>query len=194
MLFTAAAIIGDEFTKDDYEEKLKKARAKINAKRAKKRAQERARRDSRYPERIIARQEREARKKDKALHPEKYQEQSREKSRAYYYKNREKILAKAKADYVKNPQKYREYARTFKARHPEKYQRKQHDKDWSLIMKTESEFSHITVHQLAEITSKTIQTIYRWRVKCGLPRNADKTFDLRVFFLWYEEFILKKRR
>lgn len=191
MLLKAMDIIQDEFTKgSDHEEKLEKIRAKKKDRRAK----ERERFYERNPEKLKARQEREAKKKDKALHPEKYKKQIREKQRAHYAANREKILAKAKTDYAQNPEKYRAYRRTFEAKHPEKYQGKQRDKEWSLIMKTESEFSHITTSQLVEITGKSIHTIYNWRTKCGLPRNIDKTFDLRIFFLWYEQFIRKKRR
>lgn len=110
MLLKALDIIKDELIKDDHEEKLEKARAKENARRAK----DGARRDAWHPEKLIARQEREARRKDKALHPEKYLAQAREYSLAYYYKNREKILAKAKADYAKNPEKYHAYQRKHK--------------------------------------------------------------------------------
>jgi len=50
----------------------------------------------------------------------------------------------------------------------------------------------VTTNQLAELTGKSIRTIHNWRTKCGLPRNIDKTFDLRIFVLWYEGFLLKK--
>lgn len=50
----------------------------------------------------------------------------------------------------------------------------------------------VTTDQLAKLTRKSIRTIYNWHTKSGLPRNVDKTFDLRTFFLWYEEFLLKK--
>jgi len=52
--------------------------------------------------------------------------------------------------------------------------------------------SHITILQLTEITNKSRQTIHEWFTKFGLPRNADKTFDLSIFLVWYEEFLLKK--
>jgi len=50
----------------------------------------------------------------------------------------------------------------------------------------------VTTDQLAKLTGKSIRTLHNWRTKYDLPRNADKTFDLRAFFLWYEEFLLKK--
>jgi len=52
--------------------------------------------------------------------------------------------------------------------------------------------SHITILQLTELTGKVRQTIHEWFTKFGLPRNADKTFDLSIFLAWYEEFLLKK--
>lgn len=50
----------------------------------------------------------------------------------------------------------------------------------------------ITTDQLAQLTKKSIQTIYNWINKFNLPRNANKTFDLSTFFSWYEELLLKK--
>lgn len=50
----------------------------------------------------------------------------------------------------------------------------------------------ITTDQLAQLTKKSIQTIYNWINKFNLPRNANKTFDLSIFIAWYEEFLLKK--
>ncbi len=50
----------------------------------------------------------------------------------------------------------------------------------------------ITTDQLAQLTKKSIQTIYNWINKSNLPRQANKTFDLGTFFSWYEEFLLKK--
>lgn len=52
--------------------------------------------------------------------------------------------------------------------------------------------SRITILQLTELTVKARQTIHEWYTKFGLPRNADKTFDLGIFLAWYEEFLLKK--
>ena len=52
--------------------------------------------------------------------------------------------------------------------------------------------SGLTIFQLTEITGKSRQTINEWHTKCGLSRNADKTFDLDVFIAWFEEFLLKK--
>ena len=50
----------------------------------------------------------------------------------------------------------------------------------------------ITTEQLAQLTKKSIQTIYNWIKKFNLPRQANKTFDLGTFFSWFEEFLLKK--
>lgn len=52
--------------------------------------------------------------------------------------------------------------------------------------------ARITVLQLTELTGKARQRIHEWYTKFGLPRNADKTFDLGIFLAWYEEFLLKK--
>lgn len=52
--------------------------------------------------------------------------------------------------------------------------------------------SHITISQLTELTGKARQRIHEWHTKFGLPRNADKTFDMGIFLAWYEEFLLKK--
>jgi len=55
-----------------------------------------------------------------------------------------------------------------------------------------SDLSHITTIQLTEITGKARQRIHEWVTKFGLPRNDDKTFDLGIFFAWYEGFLLKR--
>lgn len=52
--------------------------------------------------------------------------------------------------------------------------------------------SHITTLQLTELIGKTRKTIHEWVTKFGLPRNADKTFDLSIFFAWFEEYLLKR--
>ena len=52
--------------------------------------------------------------------------------------------------------------------------------------------SRITKLQLVEITGKTPQTINNWLNKLGLPRNADKTFDMGMVWAWFEDFLLKK--
>ncbi|MBA7476234.1 hypothetical protein ES707_11616 [subsurface metagenome] len=52
--------------------------------------------------------------------------------------------------------------------------------------------SHITTLQLTELIGKTRKTIHEWHTKFGLPRNSDKTFDLSIFFAWFEEYLLKK--
>jgi len=54
------------------------------------------------------------------------------------------------------------------------------------------DLTRVTSKQLTELTGKTDQTIYNWRTKYGLTRNADKTFDLHIFFPWLEEFVLQK--
>ncbi len=56
----------------------------------------------------------------------------------------------------------------------------------------EFDVSHITTLQLKELIGKTRQTIHDWHTKYGLPRNADKTYDLSIFFSWYEDFLLRK--
>jgi len=61
------------------------------------------------------------------------------------------------------------------------------EKEWP-----ETDLSRITKIQLVEITGKTPQTINNWLNKYGLPRNADKTFDVGVVWAWNEEFLLKK--
>jgi len=55
-----------------------------------------------------------------------------------------------------------------------------------------SDLSRITILQLTEITGRTRQTIHDWFTKFGMPRNADKTFDLSIFLAWFEEFLLGK--
>lgn len=56
----------------------------------------------------------------------------------------------------------------------------------------EFDVSHITTLQLTELIGKTRMTIHDWYTKYGLPRNADKTYDLSIFFSWYEDFLLRK--
>jgi len=52
--------------------------------------------------------------------------------------------------------------------------------------------SRITILQLTELTGKSRQSIHEWYTKFGLSRNADKTFDLSIFFSWHEDFLLKR--
>jgi len=52
--------------------------------------------------------------------------------------------------------------------------------------------SRITIIQLIELTGKHRTTIHEWHTKFGLPRNADKTFDLGIFFSWHEDFLRKR--
>jgi len=54
------------------------------------------------------------------------------------------------------------------------------------------DLSRITILQLTELIGKTRKTIHEWHTKFGLPRNADKTFDLSIFFAWFEEYLLKR--
>lgn len=50
----------------------------------------------------------------------------------------------------------------------------------------------VKTNQLAELLGKTSRTVYNWYTKFGLPRNEDKTFDLKTFLFWYEGFLIKK--
>ena len=54
------------------------------------------------------------------------------------------------------------------------------------------DFSHLTTQQMVELTGKARQTFHEWVTKRGLPRNGDKTFDLKAFLAWYEEFLPRK--
>jgi len=45
----------------------------------------------------------------------------------------------------------------------------------------------VTINQLVEITGVSRQTIHRWVIRGGLPRNESKTFDLKAFFKWYKK-------
>jgi len=55
-----------------------------------------------------------------------------------------------------------------------------------------TDLNHITTAQLIELTAKSRQTVHDWVSKFSLPRNADKTFDLNEFFLWFERHTLAK--
>lgn len=51
----------------------------------------------------------------------------------------------------------------------------------------------LSLAQLMEITGKTRQTIYEWlSPRNGCPRNADRSFDLRSFLAWFEQFVARK--
>lgn len=56
----------------------------------------------------------------------------------------------------------------------------------------EFDASHMTTLQLTELIGKTRKTIHEWVTKYGLPRNTDKTFDLSIFFSWFEDYLLKR--
>jgi len=60
------------------------------------------------------------------------------------------------------------------------------------IGRPRADLHHLTIGQMVELTGKTRQTIHDWVTKHGLGRNADKTFDLKVFVQWLEEFAVKK--
>lgn len=50
-----------------------------------------------------------------------------------------------------------------------------------------ADLSHITSKQMQDITGKTRQTVENdWPKKFGLSRNSDGTFNLAVFFPWFE--------
>lgn len=54
------------------------------------------------------------------------------------------------------------------------------------------DFRHLPIAVMVEMTGKTRQTIHDWTTKHGLPRNADKTYDLAEFLRWFESFTIKK--
>ncbi len=63
---------------------------------------------------------------------------------------------------------------------------------WDEKERPEFDPDRITISQLIEITGKNRKTIYDWHTKFGLPRNADRTFDMDVFIPWFEGFLIKK--
>jgi len=58
-------------------------------------------------------------------------------------------------------------------------------------IQTQKDYRNITFNQLVEITGKTRRCIYDWLRK-GLPRNADKTFNLSAFIHWFEKYTIEK--
>lgn len=61
------------------------------------------------------------------------------------------------------------------------------------IVKPSADLQHVNIKQLVEMTGKTRQTVHDWHTKYGLSRNSDKTYNLFVFFEWFEKFTLDKR-
>jgi AraC-like DNA-binding protein len=55
-----------------------------------------------------------------------------------------------------------------------------------------ADLTRITINQLVGITGRTRRTIHDWYSKLGMPRNVDKTFDLSIFFAWFEDFLRDK--
>lgn len=55
------------------------------------------------------------------------------------------------------------------------------------------DFFRLTTQQMCELTGKTRQTLHEWVTKHGLARNGDKTFNLKVFIGWYDEFLSRKQ-
>jgi hypothetical protein len=51
---------------------------------------------------------------------------------------------------------------------------------------------HLSQKQLYELVGTTKVTLLEWEKKHGLPRNSDKTYDLRVFLDWYGKFCQRK--
>lgn len=54
--------------------------------------------------------------------------------------------------------------------------------------------ARVTIKQLCEISGRNRKTIHEWHTQSGLPRNADKTYDLAVFISWFEGFTARKAR
>ena len=54
------------------------------------------------------------------------------------------------------------------------------------------DFTHLTTKQMVEVTGNTRQTIHDWVANRSMPRNSDKTFNLRSFIGWYEAFVFSK--
>jgi len=54
------------------------------------------------------------------------------------------------------------------------------------------DYTHITTQQLIEITGKTRTTVHDWVMNKGCPRNSDKTFNLKTFLDWFENFTVGK--
>ena len=60
------------------------------------------------------------------------------------------------------------------------------------IARSSQDFTHITIAEMVELTGKTRQTIHEWYTRYGLMRNSDKTYNLRDFLTWFEQFTLSK--
>ena len=55
-----------------------------------------------------------------------------------------------------------------------------------------ADLTRLTTRQLVEITGRVRRTIHEWVTKFGMPRNADKTFDISIVWAWFEDFLLGK--
>lgn len=55
-----------------------------------------------------------------------------------------------------------------------------------------ADFEHLTTAQMEELFGVTRITLNDWLTKFGAPRNADKTYNLRVFLPWYTEYTIGK--
>jgi len=53
------------------------------------------------------------------------------------------------------------------------------------------DYRRVTLKQLVEITGRTRRTIYDW-LKKGLQRNADGSFYLPSFLIWFERYTIEK--
>ena len=54
------------------------------------------------------------------------------------------------------------------------------------------DYHTITTSQLSELTGATRQTIHNWFTEHGLPRNSDKTYNLKVFIKWVQDYARRK--
>lgn len=62
------------------------------------------------------------------------------------------------------------------------------------IVQPAADLTHITSKQLQELTRRSRQTVeYEWPKTHGLVRNSDATYNLYVFFPWFEEFVVRTR-
>jgi len=55
-----------------------------------------------------------------------------------------------------------------------------------------TDFSRLSIDEMCQVTGRTRQTLHEWYTNQGLSRNSDKTFDLKTFLFWFENYVLRK--
>lgn len=61
------------------------------------------------------------------------------------------------------------------------------------IARPRFDMRHVPIAEMTQLTGYSRQSIHKWHTENGLPRNADKTYDLVTFFRWFDEYSQRRQ-